>query len=207
MVKFCHETKTGHLIAIALEKSKSKASWRNTFSLNSFSDWPKNCKDLCAIYKLGWNLPQYANGFKPHSQLKQKTFLLRDMSFLQRVVSHCVCRVGHTTHWFGAFVSFCITTLTQLHMISSCPCPATYSKSNHASVLAFHNAMVKLQAWITNLASHREQTYSQLIKSMAWGTFLGNIPRDSIDFLKKKFHAVTIFIEFSSGSRLWSISP
>ena len=95
MVKFCHETKTGHLFAIALEKSKSKASWRNTFSLNSFSDWPKNCKDLCAIYKLGWNLPQYANGFKPHSQLKQKTFLSRDMSFLQRAVSHCVCRVGH----------------------------------------------------------------------------------------------------------------
>ena len=111
------------------------------------------------------------------------------------------------THWFGAFVSFCITTLTQLHMISSCPCPATYSKSNHASVLAFHNAMVKVQAWIINLASHREQTYSQLIKSMTWGTFLENTPRDSIDFLKKKFHAVTIFIEFSSGSRLWSISP
>ena len=173
MLKFCHGTKTGHLIAIAFEKPKSKDSWSNIFYLNLYVNWPKHCKDKCAILKLWWNLPQYANGFKSHSRLKQKTNLTLHQFLTKGCKSLC---------WWGwSLMSLCIMSLTQLHMVSSsnCPCPPRYSKSNHVSVLAFQKAMVKIKL------------HSQLIQSMAHGTFLGNHLGDfkflSFDLSKKLF--------------------
>ena len=103
MIKFCHDRKTGYLIAIGFEKPKSKDFWSNIFYQNWFANCPKHCEDKCAILELWWNLLQYANGFKSHSRLKQKANLMLHQFLTKGCKSLC---------WWGwSLVSLCIKTL------------------------------------------------------------------------------------------------
>ena len=65
---------------------------------------------------------------------KNKRPILCYISFLQRAVSHCVGGVGR----LSLYASKHLYTVSS----SNCPCPPSYSKSNHVFVLAFQNAMV-----------------------------------------------------------------